>query len=98
MAECPVEKVTGLACADGQVARSHIEEMQRVGRAEGNALSDRGLCLDDDKPKRLLDLSQARDRRRNACEAATDDANCGACEEGRFRVQFADGTIFMPIQ
>ena len=42
LAEYPVEKVAGLACADGQVSRPHIEKMHWVRGTEGDALGDRG--------------------------------------------------------
>ena len=44
LAKGPVEEIAGLARADREIAGAHIEEMQRVMAAIGDAAPERGRC------------------------------------------------------
>jgi hypothetical protein len=44
LVKSPIEEITGLAGPDREIARAHIEQMQRVVAAIGDAATICGLC------------------------------------------------------
>ena len=81
LAKRPVQKMGGLACANGKVAGAHIEKIERMMAAIGDTTPKRGGSLDHDEAERSLDMRQASDGRRGASKAAADHANA----QGRIR-------------
>ena len=75
LTECPIEKVSGLASANGQVARADIEEMQRMIAAIGDTAAKTFAAFHDGEAEGMLDPGGARDRGRSSGEATTNDAH-----------------------
>ena len=75
LTECPIEKVSGLAGANGQVAGADIEKMQRMIAAIGDAAAKTFPSFHDGEAEGMLDLGGARDRGGGSGEATTNDAH-----------------------
>ena len=71
----PVQEIAGLARANREIAGAHIEEIEGMVTAIGDASSKRGARLDHDEAERRLDAGEASDGRSGAGEAATDHAH-----------------------
>ena len=84
LTEGPIEKVAGLASANGEVAGADIEKMQRMVAAIGDTAAKRVAAFHDGEAERPLDPGDARDGGRRAGEATTDDAHCS----GVLRISF----------
>src|SRR5690242_5698478 len=81
LAKRPVQKIGGLACANGKVAGAHVEEIERMMAAISDTTPKRSGSLDHEEAERSFDMRQASDGRRRASKAAADHANA----QGRFR-------------
>lgn len=75
LTEGPIEKVSRLASANGKIARSDVEEMQRMIAAIGDTAAETCTTLDDGHAEGMLNPHGARDRGGGAGEAATNDAH-----------------------
>jgi hypothetical protein len=71
----PVQEIARLPWANREIAGAHIEKIERVMAAIGNAAPKRGGALDHREPERSLDMREASDRGGGAREAATDYAH-----------------------
>ena len=72
LAEGPVEEIAGLACADREVARAHVEEMQRMMAAVSDAAPERRRRLGQHEAERPAHMLEARDGSGGPGEAAAD--------------------------
>ena len=71
----PVQEIARLPGANREIAGAHIEKIERVMAAIGNAAPKRGGALDHREPERSLDMREASDSGGGAREAATDYAH-----------------------
>ena len=58
LAKRPVEEVPGLAGANREIARAHVEEMQRVMAAIGDAATELRALLDHHEAERRGECAQ----------------------------------------
>ena len=70
----PVEKIAGLARANRKIASAHVEQMQWMVTAIGDATTDLRARLDHHQTERRGDALQAGDGNGSAGEAAADHA------------------------
>ena len=75
LAKGPVQKIAGLAGANREIAGAHIEKMQRMMRAIGDAAAKRSARLDHDEAERPVEARQAGDRGGGAGESTADHAH-----------------------
>jgi hypothetical protein len=75
----PVQEIARLPWANREIAGAHIEKIERVMAAIGNAAPKRGGALDHREPEGCLDAREAGDRGGSAGEATTDHAHRWGC-------------------
>ncbi len=75
LAKGPVEEIARLARANRKIAGAHVEEMQRMVAAIGDAATEHGRGLDQHQAERLGETSEASDRARRSSEASSDHAH-----------------------
>src|SRR5262249_44010871 len=68
LAKGPIQEVARLAGANREIAGAHVEKMQWMMRAIGDAAPERGARLHHGEAKRPVDAGKARDGRRRAGE------------------------------
>ena len=76
--ERPVQEILGAIRQNREVARSHVEKMQRMMTAKGGTPPQSRAWLDNGEVERTLKPLQAGDRRRGTGKAAADHANIWA--------------------
>ena len=75
LAKGPVEEIAWLARANRKIAGAHVEEMQRMMAAVGNATPEHGRGLDQYQAERLGETSEASNCARCSSEASSDHAH-----------------------
>lgn len=75
LAKGPVQEIAGLAGANRKIAGAHIEKMQRMVGAIGDATPKRGARFHHDEAERPIDPGKASDGRRRAGESTADHAH-----------------------
>ena len=75
LAEGPVQKIAGLAGANRKIAGAHVEKMQRMMRAIGDAAAERGSRFHHHEAERPVDAGKATDGSRRAGESTADHAH-----------------------
>src|SRR6476646_141620 len=74
LAKGPIQKIAWLAGANRKIAGAHVEKMQGMMGAIGQAAPERTAWLNHDEAERLVQSREAGDRRGGAGESAADHA------------------------
>lgn len=75
LAKSPVQEIAGLAGANRKIAGAHIEQMQGMVSAVGDAAPERSARFHHDEAERPVDPGKASDGSRRAGESTADHAH-----------------------